>query len=56
MRPEGSGRRIVRGINMKSAQEAADEALAAENAERAEHALRARLTEAFGDSSFLRDG
>ena len=42
-------KRLVRGISVAIAQEAATAALAAENAERAEAELQFRLRAAFGD-------
>lgn len=47
-------KRLVRGMSMEIAREAAQAALAAESAPRAEEALRRRLLAAFGDAPFLR--
>jgi phosphotransferase system enzyme I (PtsI) len=49
-------KRIVRGISMGIAREAAEAAMRAPNADTAERELRFRLTAAFGSSSFLGDG
>lgn len=49
-------KRLVRGISLEIAREAAAAALAAESAARAEAELRRRLLAAFGDAAFLRDG
>lgn len=49
-------KRIVRGISISFAEEAAQAALAAPNAAIAERELRIRLLAAFGDVPFLRDG
>ena len=49
-------KRIVRGISIGIAREAAEAALRSENAEQAERELRFRLTAAFGSASFLGDG
>jgi phosphotransferase system enzyme I (PtsI) len=47
---------IVRGISVQLAAEAADAALASDNASGAERQLAGRLRAAFGDASFLGDG
>jgi phosphotransferase system enzyme I (PtsI) len=47
---------IVRGISVELASEAAEAALASDNAAGAERQLAARLRAAFGDASFLGDG
>ena len=47
---------IVRGISIELATEAAEAALAADNAADAERQLAGRLRAAFGDASFLGDG
>jgi len=49
-------KRLVRGISVEIAREAATAALAAESPARAEAELRRRLLAAFGDAPFLRDG
>jgi len=49
-------KRIVRGISVGIAREAAEAAMRAPNADIAERELRFRLTAAFGSSSFLGDG
>jgi len=49
-------KRIVRGVSVSIATEAAMAALAARTAEEAERELRKRLADAFGDAAFLRDG
>jgi phosphotransferase system enzyme I (PtsI) len=47
---------IVRGISVQLAAEAADAAIASDNAAGAERQLAGRLRAAFGDASFLGDG
>jgi phosphotransferase system enzyme I (PtsI) len=47
---------IVRGISVELAAEAAEAALAADNAAGAERQLAGRLRAAFGDATFLGDG
>ena len=47
---------IVRGISVELAEEAAEAALASDNAAGAERQLAGRLRAAFGDASFLGDG
>jgi phosphoenolpyruvate-protein phosphotransferase (PTS system enzyme I) len=49
-------KRIVRGISVGIAAEAANAALESRTAREAEGELRRRLMEAFGDAPFLRDG
>jgi hypothetical protein len=47
---------IVRGISAELAAEAAEAALASDNAAGAERQLTGRLRAAFGDATFLGDG
>lgn len=49
-------KRIVRGVSVEIAREAADAALAAPTAARAEDILRERLHSAFGDAAFMAAG
>jgi phosphotransferase system enzyme I (PtsI) len=49
-------KRIVRGVSVSVAAEAADAALRSRTAREAEGELRRRLMSAFGDAPFLRDG
>jgi phosphotransferase system enzyme I (PtsI) len=49
-------KRIVRGVSVSVAAEAANAALQSRTAREAEGELRRRLMSAFGDASFLRDG
>jgi phosphotransferase system enzyme I (PtsI) len=49
-------KRIVRGVSVAVAAEAANAALESRTAREAEGELRRRLMSAFGDASFLRDG
>jgi phosphotransferase system enzyme I (PtsI) len=49
-------KRIVRGVSVKVATEAAEAALATRTARDSERELRSRLLAAFGDAEFLRDG
>ncbi|HMG94773.1 MAG TPA: phosphoenolpyruvate--protein phosphotransferase [Gemmatimonadaceae bacterium] len=49
-------KRIVRGVSVSVAAEAANAALQSRTAREAEGELRRRLLSAFGDASFLRDG
>ena len=49
-------KRIVRGVSVAVAAEAANAALESKTAREAEGELRRRLMAAFGDASFLRDG
>jgi phosphoenolpyruvate-protein phosphotransferase (PTS system enzyme I) len=49
-------KRILRGVSASVAADAAEAALAAQTARAAEEELRERLTAAFPDASFLRDG
>jgi phosphotransferase system enzyme I (PtsI) len=49
-------KRIVRGVSVSVAAEAANAALASRTAREAEGELRRRLMSAFGDAAFLRDG
>jgi signal transduction protein with GAF and PtsI domain len=49
-------KRIIRGVSVSVAAEAATAALAARTAREAEGELRRRLLSAFGDAPFLRDG
>jgi phosphotransferase system enzyme I (PtsI) len=49
-------KRIVRGVSVSVAAEAANAALQARTAREAEGELRSRLMSAFGDAPFLRDG
>lgn len=49
-------KRIVRGVSVEVAAEAAKAALSARTAHEAESELRKRLSAAFGDADFLRDG
>jgi signal transduction protein with GAF and PtsI domain len=49
-------KRVIRGISVGVAAEAATAALAAKTAREAEGELRRRLLAAFGDAPFLRDG
>jgi len=49
-------KRIIRGVSVEVATEAAYAALNARTAVEAETELRRRLTAAFGDAAFLRDG
>jgi phosphoenolpyruvate-protein phosphotransferase (PTS system enzyme I) len=49
-------KRIIRGLSIGIAAEAADAAMHAPNAERSERELRFRLTAALGDAPFIRDG
>jgi len=49
-------KRIVRGVSVSVAAEAANAALQAKTAREAEGELRRRLMSAFGDAPFLRDG
>ena len=49
-------KRIVRGVSVAVAAEAANAALESKTAREAEGELRRRLMSAFGDASFLRDG
>jgi phosphoenolpyruvate-protein phosphotransferase (PTS system enzyme I) len=49
-------KRIIRGLSISFATEAADAALRARTAAEAERELKFRLLAAFGDAAFLRDG
>ena len=49
-------KRIIRGVSVAVAAEAAEAALKARTAREAEGELRRRLLSAFGDAAFLRDG
>ena len=49
-------KRLIRGVGVDIATEAAEAALMARTATAAEHELRRRLHAAFGDASFLRSG
>jgi phosphotransferase system enzyme I (PtsI) len=49
-------KRIVRGVSVQVATEAAEAALATRTARDSERELRSRLLAAFGDAEFLRDG
>jgi phosphotransferase system enzyme I (PtsI) len=49
-------KRVIRGVSVSVAAEAATAALAARTAREAEGELRRRLLSAFGDAPFLRDG
>jgi signal transduction protein with GAF and PtsI domain len=49
-------KRIIRGVSVEVATDAAMAALNARTAAEAELELRRRLTAAFGDAAFLRDG
>jgi len=49
-------KRIVRGVSVAVAAEAANAALASRTAREAEGELKRRLMAAFGDAPFLRDG
>jgi hypothetical protein len=49
-------KRVVRGVSVAVAAEAANAALESKTAREAEGELRRRLLAAFGDAAFLRDG
>jgi signal transduction protein with GAF and PtsI domain len=49
-------KRVVRGVSVAVAAEAANAALESKTAREAEGELRRRLLSAFGDAPFLRDG
>jgi hypothetical protein len=51
-----SVKRIVRGVSVSVAAEAANAALESRTAREAEGELKRRLMAAFGDAPFLRDG